>query len=512
MPYIRKGKCVHKQNPDGSAGASVGCSDSVEEAKAHLKALYANVPDVSKEAGDVSSTTYVHGPGGVLSQPGQTKPKKKKKVINAMLTPKEFSTTFKLKDKDWMYAGQEAWLVSSAISALAALNEIAREEAYSNESTDVAEVSRMMRDLMAFISDQLDEMDEAMTTTSDMMMYKEVKSQFITTKDADGKVRWTMFTGSAFEDKDQEIISEKALQDDCDQMELTGDYGELLWWHSDGEMHITDKEARPYLPLGKCDISFVDNKINIESGTYYDDKVGAVLNEHSKEFGASKSFWHKEEEPVDGVYTYIRTKERSLLPRTKEANLLTRLFGQKEKEMADNKERIAALKEKLGEEKTNEILAQGKEMSEKADKFLASKEAKTPKKKKADDKEDAADEGKDEESESMKEFTETLTAMKESSDKLLLTLKEQSDAFTVYKEAKDKELDEVKANMAQVQSGLATLLGFQPKGGNKFVASESKDTVKKELTAEEKQKEKESLGFGGDVTSWIISGERPVAA
>lgn len=429
-----------------------------------------------------------------------------------MITPKEFSKKYNLAEKDYYYALSESWTVSAAIDALRSLSSIAHDETASNEASDVAEVTSLMRQLMSFMSDQLDEMDEAMTTPSDMMMYKEVKSQFITTKDADGKVRWTMFTGSAFEDKDQEIISEKALQDDCDQMELTGDYGELLWWHSDGTRHATDKEARPYLPLGKCDISFLDNKINIESGTYYDDKVGELLNQQSKEFGASKSFWHKEEEPVDGVYTYIRTKERSLLPRTKEANLLTRLFGQKEKEMADNKERIAALKEKLGEEETNKILAQGKEMSEKADKFLASKEAKTPKKKKADDKEDAADEGKDEESESMKEFTETLTAMKESSDKLLLTLKEQSDAFTAYKEAKDKELDEVKANMAQVQSGLATLLGFQPKGGNKFVASESKDTVKKELTAEEKQKEKESLGFGGDVTSWIISGERPVAA
>jgi hypothetical protein len=37
------GKCVHKKNPDGSAGELVGCSDSVEEAEKHMKALYANV-------------------------------------------------------------------------------------------------------------------------------------------------------------------------------------------------------------------------------------------------------------------------------------------------------------------------------------------------------------------------------------------------------------------------------------------------------------------------------------
>lgn len=347
-------------------------------------------------------------------------------------------------------------------------------------------------------------LDEHMN--DELMLTKDVQSQLLTTKDTDGHYRWTLFTGSAFEDRDGEIVSEKAFQDDCDQMELTGDYGELLWWHCDGTQHATDKEARPYIPLGKCDISFVDNKINIESGTYYNDDVGKVLNEQAKEFGASKSFWHKEDAPVENVYDYIRTKERSIMPRTKESNLLTRLFGQKEKEMADNKERIAALKEKLGEEETNKILAQGKEMSEKAEKFLQSKEKK-------DKKDVKSEETDEEETDTMKEFEAKLElATKEAETKYTLALKEQKDTFDkevlTLKEVAEKQA----ADIAQLQGGLATLLGFQPKGANKFVASESKTTVKKELTAEEKQKEKEALGFGGDVTSWIFTGERPVAA
>jgi hypothetical protein len=48
-PYVRVGKCVHHQNPDGSVGSKKGCSVSVAKAKAYLKALYANTEDVPKK-------------------------------------------------------------------------------------------------------------------------------------------------------------------------------------------------------------------------------------------------------------------------------------------------------------------------------------------------------------------------------------------------------------------------------------------------------------------------------
>lgn len=52
MPYVRKGKCVYKKKPDGSAGAKKGCSSSVAGAKKHLAVLnmrYAGVPPKSKK-------------------------------------------------------------------------------------------------------------------------------------------------------------------------------------------------------------------------------------------------------------------------------------------------------------------------------------------------------------------------------------------------------------------------------------------------------------------------------
>lgn len=47
-PYVRKGKCVYKENSDGSAGAKVGCSKDVATAKRYLKALYVHSPDAQK--------------------------------------------------------------------------------------------------------------------------------------------------------------------------------------------------------------------------------------------------------------------------------------------------------------------------------------------------------------------------------------------------------------------------------------------------------------------------------
>lgn len=243
------------------------------------------------------------------------------------ITPKEFAQKYNLSEKDYLYAAAEGWTISNAIEALSSLNRIARDEAYQDEPSDVREMTTLMRSLMRFMSDQLDEMDNAMT--DDMLTYKEVKSQLSVEKDSSDQLRWILFTSSAFEDIDGEIVSEKALQADCDQMALTGDYGELFWWHCDGEMHLGEKEVRIKLPVGACDFSMVSNKINIESGTFYDQEVGQKVLEKANKLGASKSFWHTA--PQDNVYHSIRTKERSIMFRPKESNFLTRLFnGSKE--------------------------------------------------------------------------------------------------------------------------------------------------------------------------------------
>lgn len=50
MPYMLVGNCVHKKNADGSTGAAIKCHGSRQEALAHMRALYANVPDAKSYA------------------------------------------------------------------------------------------------------------------------------------------------------------------------------------------------------------------------------------------------------------------------------------------------------------------------------------------------------------------------------------------------------------------------------------------------------------------------------
>lgn len=478
-------------------GATVKCHENKAQAQKHLTALNMNV---HKE--------YVHGTGGILSQPGQGKRKKKGKVTNTMITPKEFATKYALAEKDFSYAQSESWVVDSASSALYYLMSTARSEMYQQESDDSKEIISLMKQLVSFISDQLDEMYGAIDIPSDIM-YKEVnaKSELVTTKDATGKWRWTLITSSAFEDRDGEIVSEKALKKDCDQMEFTGEYGELLWWHSDGDIHGTEKEARPYLPLGNCDTSFVYKKLNIESGLYYDDSVGEIFSKKTKEFGASKSFYHLPDEPVDGVYSYIRTKERSILPLGKEANFLTRLFGWREKEMANTKERIQALREKLGDDEADKILQHAKEQSLKAEKLLASKEKKVDP---DDDDDDDEDEGKDKEAQGLelavKEMKQSITDGFAQVTKELTPLKDEV-------EKQSKRLEVLEQNAERTNKRVQRLMGEQPKNKSKaFRASEDDDTeidaateLKYKELLEKREKEMNQEG-DGSVTDWFMRG------
>lgn len=417
------------------------------------------------------------------------------------LTPKEVKEQY-LSEKDVFTAASDSWDVETASYALCGLTSLLRSEAYQNEPDDTRQVMDIMRQLADFIQGEVDELYTSLAEPAPM--YKEATAQFLTTKEENGKYRWTLMSGSAFRDKDQEIISTKAFEDDCDRMELTGDFGELLWWHSDGEIHKGEKEARPYLPLGSCDISLVYEKINIESGLYYDNEVGAHFSEKAANFGASKSFYHKADEPdKDGVITYIVTKERSLLPKHKEANFLTRLFGTKEQKMATNKDRLAALEKELGPEKMAAYLAEAKAMSEKADGVLDSKEAKT---------------------EETKVETKETTVDPLADIKVLLetSAKEQKDAIAGLKtellaeqEKAAKELGELKTDVAQLQKGYAALLGFESKSNHK--ASEKGKAA--ELTEEQKKladKVKEAQGAPAEgilgLADFVLNGRDAAAA
>ncbi len=154
-------------------------------------------------------------------------------------------------------------------------------------------------------------------------------------KDASGRYRWVTRTTTAYRDRDGEIISAKALADDVAWSDTHGQYGPLRWWHT-GKPNPRYKDWGPEawgpgLDIGDCDLRAVSGNCLLESGTFRDEAIGAAIAEKADQYGISPGFFHSALEPdAEGVYTSIKTFERSLVPlwRGTPANLYTRLLVQ----------------------------------------------------------------------------------------------------------------------------------------------------------------------------------------
>lgn len=160
---------------------------------------------------------------------------------------------------------------------------------------------------------------------------RELDHPFKVFKDASGAWRWVAQSSTAYQDRDREIVSTKALADDCDWADKTGSYGVLRWWHSPG------------LDLGACDFNAMHGRVLIESGTFYSDAIAQKVARAAEGLEISLGFLHPPYEPdAAGVFHHIRRFERSLVPRGKASNRFT-AFAVKESPDMDAK-KIAGLK------------------------------------------------------------------------------------------------------------------------------------------------------------------------
>ena len=150
-------------------------------------------------------------------------------------------------------------------------------------------------------------------------------------KDARGNYRWVAQSSTAYQDRDNEIVSTKALTEDCAFADQTGSYGPLRWWHTPG------------LDLGHCDFNAMHGRVLIESGTFNSAAIAQKVAAHAPDLELSIGFLHLPTEPdAAGVFHHIRRFERSLVPRGKAANPFT-AFRVKEIPMLDAT-KVAALK------------------------------------------------------------------------------------------------------------------------------------------------------------------------
>lgn len=134
--------------------------------------------------------------------------------------------------------------------------------------------------------------------------------------------RWVAVSSTAYRDRDNEIVSRKALADAVDRANRTGKRGPLRFWHEPGyDLGTTD-----YQTLSD------DGKYLIESGILNDD-VADVLGTRLKNarYQMSIGFRHPLDEPdKDGVFHHIDIFERSIVPYGKAANPQTSLSVAKE--------------------------------------------------------------------------------------------------------------------------------------------------------------------------------------
>jgi 2'-5' RNA ligase len=150
-------------------------------------------------------------------------------------------------------------------------------------------------------------------------------STFTVFKDARGQWRWLAQTTTAFEDRDKEIISQKALADDCARADADGLYGPLRWWHiGTPDPRNTRAPWGAGMDIGFCDFNAMSGRTLIESGTFKTAALGQWAASVASKLGLSPGFFHSATEPdPSGVYGHIRRFERSLAPQAAVSNPFT---------------------------------------------------------------------------------------------------------------------------------------------------------------------------------------------
>lgn len=139
---------------------------------------------------------------------------------------------------------------------------------------------------------------------------------FTVYKSHDGAMRWIARTTTAYRDRDREILPIAALDQDSQRMTAARQFGPLRFWHI-GRPDPLDA-AQPWGPgldVGECDFSTQIGTTRVESGTFKSATLAQRIAETAAEYELSPGFFHPPDQPgADGVFTTIRTFERSLVP------------------------------------------------------------------------------------------------------------------------------------------------------------------------------------------------------
>lgn len=376
-------------------------------------------------------------------------------------------------------------------------------------------------------------------------------------KQDNGKYRWLTFSSTAFQDRDREIISTKAQEDDCNYLNKTGDYGPLRWWHVGKPIQTNSKDWRSWnagvgLDIGRCDFSAMHGRVRIESGTFYDERVGARMKEISNNLSVSIGYSHLSDEPKGGIFEHSHTFERSFLPLGRQSNYFASIPVIQKESTMDN-EKLTKFRELMGplaelvlgkaeatekaaestglsfkEKVSNMTEEEFKEFLQEAVTKAANPFAKPDPDEPDDDEEMtdeekkvAADKKKKKDGEMTKKETDLATALSAIQTALQTTQKDAQRIDLALKQAQENDVKIAQAmqqmNEAQKKSekAIKSLLGDLSKSVAKgYRASQSDDTVTDETKAKEAgpgQKDSAFSNFLDFAVSGSTNGNQPPA-
>lgn len=308
--------------------------------------------------------------------------------------------------------------------------------------------------------------------------------------------RWVLRSSTAYRDKDGEIVSIKALQNDCDRADADGNYGPLRWWHIPG------------MDIGDCDFNMVYGKTLIESGTFRSDSVAQAVAKEAKNLQVSIGFNHPRTEPdASGVFHTIKRFERSLLPMGRASNPFTAVPAvRKEQDMTSIPDKLKAFAAILKDETAmkailDSVTAEEKAADAKGVEFKESDEETAEKQKpcKTEDKGMEAMNDEDEEGTEEDEgedkgksfddgpFVGDLTpdefgammanVITKAIDPVMKSVKELQGEQEKTKESRTNEIASVTSQIRALEARLKELEGSTPKAAKGYVASQATDNL-----------------------------------
>jgi hypothetical protein len=152
----------------------------------------------------------------------------------------------------------------------------------------------------------------------------------IAIKQVNGKPWFISYSTNAFEDREREIFSTKALEKYVEEAELKSDRGYFNFWH------IKTKANPALTDFAKKEWQAVVGRFLVEAGPFLDDEKGQAALKFFQEYpdghpeiapegwGCSPEYRYLPEERKSGTYDNIWVTRTSTLPRLAAANIWTK--------------------------------------------------------------------------------------------------------------------------------------------------------------------------------------------